>query len=105
MLLLLFVLICLARRYKREKLSITLVVVFLIAFLLSSTAYLPNYLATKLEDKFPPFQPSLVSQKQDPVLIHILGSGNNLDERLPANARLGLAALGRLTEGIRIQHL
>ena len=36
------------------------------------------------------------------VFIYVLGSGYTTDKRLPPNAQIGLVALGRLAEGIRI---
>ncbi|MEO6731738.1 MAG: ElyC/SanA/YdcF family protein [Ferruginibacter sp.] len=74
----------------------------ILIFLLSSTYYLPGYLVDKLERQYTPF--NLQNNKIDTgrVLIIVLGSGYTLDKRLPANAQIGLCALGRLAEAIRI---
>jgi len=70
--------------------------------LLCATEYLPQYLASRLERRYLPIQLPLDSEDTSKVLIHVLGSGYTLDKRLPANAQIGLPALGRLAEGIRV---
>ncbi len=104
--LLLFLLLAaaVARRFRKRKLTGILLISCVVIFLLSSTAYLPRYLTQTLESKYPPFDTASYPGKSDPVLIHVLGSGYNLDERLPPNAKLALVALGRLTEAVRIYH-
>jgi uncharacterized SAM-binding protein YcdF (DUF218 family) len=92
-------------RYKRRKIAKLLVGVTILIFLLCSTYWLPNYLANKLESKYSPLTLPNNSIDTGKVLIHVLGSGYILDKRLPANAQLGLVALGRLAEGIRIHRL
>ena len=89
---------------KRTAAKALLVLAFLI-FLISSTNYFPRYLATQLENKFLPFDALTVKYQHERFYIHVLGSGNNLDKRLPANAQLGLAAIGRLAEAIRIHRI
>jgi uncharacterized SAM-binding protein YcdF (DUF218 family) len=89
-------------RYKKIKWAKILVWVSVLLFLLCSTSYLPEYLASKLERKYAPFKIEDNRFDTGKVLIHVLGSGYSLDERLPATAQLGLTALGRLAEGIRI---
>lgn len=89
-------------RYKKIKWAKILIAVSILLFFLCSTAYLPEYFTDKLERKYSPF---IIEQSRfdtGKVLIHVLGSGYSLDERLPATAQLGLPALGRLAEGIRI---
>ncbi|MEO7766651.1 MAG: YdcF family protein, partial [Ferruginibacter sp.] len=88
-------------RKKKRKIAIFLVCISIVLFLLCSTAYFPNYLAEKIERKYSPFLP-LNKEDTGKILIHVLGSGYSLDKRLPANAQIGLVALGRLAEGIRI---
>ena len=47
----------------------------------------------------------MVKDAEAKFYIHVLGSGNNYDPRLPANSQLGLAAIGRLAEAIRIHRI
>ena len=89
-------------RYQKRKTAIFFVSVSALIFLLCSTAYLPNYLADKLERKYPPYADSFNSTDTSKVFIIVLGSGYTLDKRLPATAQIGLGALGRLAEGIRL---
>ena len=90
-------------RYQKRKAAIFFVSVSALIFLLCSTAYLPNYLADKLERKYPTYNiGSLNSIDTGKALIIVLGSGYTLDKRLPATAQIGLGALGRLAEGIRV---
>jgi uncharacterized SAM-binding protein YcdF (DUF218 family) len=101
-LVLLIIVAFLLLRYKRKRLAIYFFCLSAIVFLISSTSYLPHYIADKMERKFVPFRiPSSFSDTEK-VLIHVLGSGYTLDKRLPANAQIGLVALGRLAEAIRI---
>ena len=74
----------------------------LFIFLMVSTAYLPQYLAGRLERKYSPLDVSMLKVVKSPIYIHVLGSGYSLDSALPATARLGLTAQGRLAEGIRL---
>ncbi len=100
----LIVLAFILRKYKKRTLAFILFALAGVFFLLSSTAYLPDYFANKLERKYLPY-PLTGNNDSSKVLIHVLGSGYNLDSRLPANAQLGWCALGRLAEGIRIHRL
>jgi len=93
------------RKYQKIKTANVLIGLTIFIFLLSTTEYLPHYLAKGLESRFQPLElPLLGNEASDTgkVLIHVLGSGYTLDKRLPANAQIGLPALGRLVEGIRI---
>ena len=92
-------------RHKKNTVATILSVITVVVLLLSSTAYLPRYLATQLENKFLTFDALTVKYQHERFYIHVLGSGNNLDKRLPANAQLGLAAIGRLAEAIRIHRI
>ncbi|MCW3093130.1 MAG: YcdF like superfamily protein [Ferruginibacter sp.] len=89
-------------RYHKRRVAIALVSISLSIFLLCSTSYLPNYLADKIEREYPPFLLPVDNTDTVKTLIHVLGSGYTLDKRLPANAQIGMVALGRLAEGIRI---
>ena len=91
--------------YKKRKSYLFLLSVAIVLFLLCSTAYLPEYLGGKLEKTYPPFTRQGNFADSEKVLIHVLGSGYTLDKRLPPNAQIGLCALGRLAEGIRIHRL
>lgn len=89
-------------RYKKRKPALFLLSVAIVLFLLCSTAYLPNYMADKLERTYTPYQVNGNSSDTSKVLIIVLGSGYTLDKRLPATAQIGWCALGRLAEGIRV---
>ena len=97
-----FLLACFFIKLKRRRAAIRLLVADLIIFLMVSTAYLPQYLADRLEKQYSPLNVSNVNAGQSPIYIHVLGSGYSLDSALPATARLGLTAQGRLAEGIRL---
>ena len=90
------------KRYNKRRMAIVLFISSAVIFLACSTAYLPEYLAKKLEDKYLPLSLPVNDTDTQKVIIHVLGSGYTLDKRLPANAQLGLPGLGRLAEGIRI---
>ena len=92
-------------RYKKNRVATILAVIAVVVLLLSSTNYLPRYLVVQLENKFSPIDVSMIQNQQEKFYIHVLGSGNNLDKRLPANSQLGLAAIGRLAEAIRIHRI
>ncbi len=89
-------------RYQKKRTAYVLVFMTMVIFLLCATEYLPRYLAKVLESRFQSLALPLVISDTNRVLIHVLGSGYTLDERLPANAQIGLPALGRLAEGIRV---
>lgn len=91
-------------RYKKRNAAITLSVLAILVLLLCSTDYLPRYFAARLEKKYLPFNP-VVTNDTNRVLIHVLGSGYSLDNRLPPNAQLGPAAIARLAEAIRLHRL
>ena len=103
--LLLLIIAFLFNQFKKKRAAKALLVSAFLLFLISSTNYLPRYLAIQLENKFLPFDASMVQNQYERFYIHVLGSGNNLDKRLPANSQLGLAAIGRLAEAIRIQRM
>ncbi|MBC7511266.1 MAG: hypothetical protein H7320_21355, partial [Ferruginibacter sp.] len=92
-------------RYKKNTVATILAAIVVVVLLLSSTNYLPRYLAIQLENKYLPFDTLVVKFQHEKFYIHVLGSGNNYDPRLPANSQLGLAAIGRLTEAIRIHRI
>lgn len=101
-LLLLLITAFIFNRYRKRKVAIFLVSISILVFLLCSTYYLPHYLVEKSERKYFPINLPVDNIDSGKVLILILGSGYSLDKRLPANAQIGLTALGRLAEAIRI---
>lgn len=88
--------------YKRRRPAVVMFIITILLFIAGSTSWLPDYLALKLESKYPALSLPVNSVGSETVLIVVLGSGYDLDQRLPPNAQLGLTALGRLAEGIRI---
>jgi len=90
--------------YKKQKRKTAKIVlsIGLSIFILTSTAYLPQYLATQLESHYRPLDPINFKHSKEKIYIHVLGSGYSLDSSLPATARLGLVAQARLAEGIRL---
>jgi uncharacterized SAM-binding protein YcdF (DUF218 family) len=93
------------KKYKKRKAAIICLCSAVLFFLVSSTAYVPEYFAGRLENKYFPYTPLKNFNDSEKVLIMILGSGYVLDKRLPPNAQLGWCALGRLAEGIRIHRM
>ena len=89
--------------WHKKKASNIFLSIAIVVFLLTATRYLPNYLATLLEKKYAPFNIAAIQNTQQKFYIHVLGSGNNYDNRLPANAQLGATAVCRLVEAIRIK--
>src|SRR5688500_8953217 len=87
---------------KRPRAGLVFGITALILFVVFSTNYLPGYLVEKIESRYTPFdEPESFSEK-DKVFIQVLGGGYTLDERLPSQAQLSYATLGRLSEAIRI---
>jgi uncharacterized SAM-binding protein YcdF (DUF218 family) len=105
LLILLLILSFIFNRYKKKKVALVFLCVTIALFLCASTAYLPNFLAGKLERKYPPYIHAQYFSDSEKVLIHVLGSGYVLDKRLPPNAQIGWCALGRLAEAIRIHRM
>ncbi|MFM2359544.1 MAG: hypothetical protein RLY16_1537 [Bacteroidota bacterium] len=89
-------------RYQWLKLGRSFILLALIVFVLSSTQFLPHFLAKRLEKQYPALlQPdSLIGNK--PVYLHVLGSGYNTDSLVPPNSQPVLVALGRLAEAMRL---
>lgn len=94
------------RYCNKRKIAVVFFSLSLLFFLLSSTNYLPNYYAVKLEQKYSPLDiPANSHLKNTKLLIHVLGNGYSLNKNLPPNAQLGLGSLARLAEAIRINRL
>ncbi len=73
-----------------------------ILFYLFSTAWLPRYLAYRLETQYPPLKDITALKGKGKVYIHLLGSGYQTDERLPAPAKLAMVAQGRFTVAMQL---
>lgn len=96
---------CACKRWNKKKVSYIFTGMAIVFFLLVATHFLPNYLAAALEKKYVPFNIASVKNTPQKFYIHVLGSGNNYDNRLPANAQLGVTAVSRLVEAIRIKRM
>lgn len=70
-----------------------------------STPFLPTILVNTLEKQYPSLINPAQTVKSSQINIIVLGAGHIADTSLPANDQLGLSALGRLVEGIRIQRI
>lgn len=77
------------------------IIIGVVAFLLSSTSYLPKRLITSIEKTYDPIELQALDQSKT-YHIHVLGSGATLDSRLPASMNLNIVTLTRLVEGIRL---
>jgi uncharacterized SAM-binding protein YcdF (DUF218 family) len=90
---------------KKEKVSITIFILAGIWLLITSNFLLPNFLITKLENKFSPFTKDVIQNDSVQYNIVVLGAGFSNNKRLPYNDQLSSTALSRLIEGIRIHNL
>jgi uncharacterized SAM-binding protein YcdF (DUF218 family) len=88
-------------RQRTGKSLVSLGAFLLLVFSLSPVA---NFLVGFLEHQYKPYDVATkpVAGDQKIRFIVVLGGGHSSDDRLPANDRLGHAALKRLVEGIRI---
>ena len=91
-----------AANFQKKKLSIRLTIATILLFLVTATAYLPQYLARQLEGQYQPLNPATLQNQPGKIYIHLLGSGFALDKRLPATAQLATVAHCRLIEAIRV---
>lgn len=94
----------LAARFQKKRLSKRLAISAFVLFLLCSTAYLPQFFASDLEKRYLPLNPALLNSQSGKIYIHVLGSGYNLDKRLPATTQLANVAKGRLMEAMRLYY-
>jgi uncharacterized SAM-binding protein YcdF (DUF218 family) len=92
-------------RFQKKKTAKFIVVSVLFLLILTATNYLPHYLAKNLEKQNPPLSISAIKNIRGKVYIHVLGSGYTPNKNIPPNAQIGLAALGRLAEAIRVYRL
>jgi uncharacterized SAM-binding protein YcdF (DUF218 family) len=88
--------------FKRPRLAVMMLAFAFVIFVLTSTAYLPHYLVSRVESQYLPLDVAQYSSGAEEVLIHVLGGGYDYDERLPAHEQLSHISLGRLIEGLRI---
>jgi len=91
-----------AAKFQKRKLCKRLIIATAVLFLITATAYLPQYLARQLERQYQPLNPASLKGKPGKIYIHLLGSGFTLDKRLPATAQLATVAQCRLIEAIRV---
>lgn len=89
-------------RYKRRKAATGLLLFAAIVFYAFSTAWLPRYLAYRLEIKYAPLKETPKFSNGEKIYIHLLGSGYQTDSRLPSTAKLCLVAQGRFVEAMRL---
>ena len=89
-------------RLKKRKAAIGFLIFAAVLFYTFSTAWLPRYLAYRLEIQYPPLKNIPAIKNNEKVYIHLLGSGYQTDQRLPATAKLCLVAQGRFTEAMRL---
>jgi len=67
-----------------------------------TTSPFPRFVASRLENTYPPLLSFPVTDTSRPVNILVLGGGHTHDLRFPPNDQLSINALGRLAEGIRL---
>lgn len=72
--------------------------------LMSATPF-PQWLARKLESRYPPFTLEKNALDSTNLNILILGGGHVVSPQLPAINQLSMEAVGRLTEGIRVHQM
>lgn len=98
-----FVLIILFYLKYKETIELTKIVLifWIILFLIASTYYIPKKLISKLENKYHVLNPENLNSNETYYIL-VLGSGYIMDSKLPATSQLGLTAIARLTEAIRI---
>jgi uncharacterized SAM-binding protein YcdF (DUF218 family) len=97
------ILVAVFLRLRKKKKSLQyLMVISACWFLIISTPFLPNLLASYLENQFEVISPKMLNDLDQPVNILVLGGGHTSDDRLPANNQLSEVALARLAEGIRL---
>jgi uncharacterized SAM-binding protein YcdF (DUF218 family) len=89
-------------RFKKKKTAVFFIVLTVVVFYLFSTAWLPRYLVKQLELKYEPLNPALLKNNTGKIYIHLLGSGYQVDKRLPATAELGIVSQARIVEAMRL---
>ncbi len=89
-------------RFRKKKIAVFFAVLTLLVFGLFSTAWFPRYLAMQLELKYPVLDPRILQNASGKTYIHLLGSGYQVDKRLPATAELGIVSQARIVEAMRL---
>jgi len=89
-------------KLRKRRIAIFLFVFTALVFYAFSTAWLPRYMAKQLEIKYLPFAPETLKKNHGKVYIHLLGSGYQIDKRLPATAELAMVSQGRFVEAMRL---
>ncbi len=89
-------------RFKKRKAAIGFLILGVVLFYAFSTAWLPRYLAYRLEIQYPPLKELPKFSTTQKVYIHLLGSGYQTDKRLPSTAMLGFVAQSRFLEAMRL---
>ncbi len=74
-------------------------------FLVCSTKYLPHTVAHYYEKKFLPLNKNVIQKISGKTYIHVLGSGYAPNDNIPALSQLGIIAMGRMAESIRLYNL
>lgn len=87
---------------KRRMAFKVMTVTSLLWFLIISTPFVPDYLVSKLENRYPPLSDNELPDSGNSVKIMVMGAGHINDLRLSFNNQLTQNALGRLIEGIRL---
>jgi uncharacterized SAM-binding protein YcdF (DUF218 family) len=78
-------------------------IIFLVFLYISTTPFLANFLASKLENRFSPIIASKLD-KRVAYKIVILGAGHEDNDSLPATTLLNATSRARLLEAIRIKN-
>ncbi len=88
---------------RRKRTSRVLMLVAVVWLFTVSASPVPVLLAKNLENRYGILHAEEIGMPGKTVHLLVLGGGHTNDDRLPANNQLTLQALGRLTEGIRLQ--
>ena len=90
---------------KRKRTSKAFIFIAASWFLIISTPPVPRALVKSLENRYPHLTKEAIKNLPDSCDIIVLGGGHSDDMGLSANNQLSTTAIGRLTEGIRIQRM
>lgn len=85
---------------KRRRAGKVLLILAVGFFVIISTPFVPEFLASQLEQRYPVMETGSVDT--NPPLIMVLGAGHIDREALPASVRLSPVSAKRLSEGIRL---
>jgi uncharacterized SAM-binding protein YcdF (DUF218 family) len=93
------------RRYNKQKAAAIFFIFATLVFYVFSTAWLPRYLAYKMEIKYPVLKTAPLFNNNGKIYIHLLGSGYSTNSQLPATGKLCMVAKGRLMEAMRLYNI